>query len=240
MKKRLLSILLLLLVALPLAAIADVTPEDANLVRYESLYSAQSEAYKLIRYGAEGERIVAVKEALALLGYFPYRVSDNYHRTLEIALRVFGQQMRIGGDGRVITPLVQAMLADARNLPKAVSPAIDVFPYSWEPNGTSYTAYSYARVNRTGVLTDTKVGFSGRIASAAKDGGTWYYAVEMEGDPAKVVYVSYQPLPRTTVFQPGDSVAVFGVTQGQQSLPYAGMQAGALLVNADRVGYAPE
>ncbi len=235
--KRLLAGLLSVLL-LPAIASADVTPKDANLAKYQEQYGEASAEYKRLRYGAEDGAIVGIKEALATLGYFPHRASANYYRTLEIAMRVFYQQMRIGGDGTEITPLAQAMLVDAASLPEAISPVIDVGPYSWDPDSGNYTAYTYARVSRSGVASGTSVGFAGQITATARDGAKYYCAVQMEGDPAKVVYVAYQPLPRTTVFQAGDSVAVFGVTQGQQSLPYEAMSATALLVSADRVGYA--
>ncbi len=238
MTKRVMAVLLAAALLLGGAALADFTSPTANLTQYQAQYGEASAAYKTIKYGESGARITALKEALSGLGYFANRASENYYKTLEIAIRVFCQQMRIGGDGQSITPLAQAMLADAANMPRALSPALDIFAYSWEPNGTDYTPYTYARVTRTGVRTDTKVGFTGKIVITAANGATQYCLVQMEDDPAKIVYVSYQPLPHTTVFQAGDSIAVFGVTQGQQALSYSGMQAIALLVKADRVGYA--
>lgn len=233
---------LILFIACVLAAgvaWADWTGPEANLAAYEKEYGEASEAYKLIKYGAESEAVGKIKEILSDLGYFGNRLSNNYYRTLETAVRVFAGQLRIGGDGSEITPLMQAMLADPGNMPRAISPAIDVYAYSWEPTGNTYDAYTYSRITRKGVQEDAMVGFSGRIAFSTSDGGVHYYAVEMEEDAEKLVYVSYAPLPRTTVFQTGDSVAVFGVTKGLQSLSYEGMEEEVLLVTADRVGYSP-
>lgn len=230
--------LLLALLLLSGQALADWTAEDANVERYTQQYGAASEQYKRIRFNAEGERIVEIKEALASLGYFPYRISDNYYRTLEVAVRVFAGQMRIGGDGSEITPLMQAMLADSAAMPKAVSPLIDVSAYAWESSGNHNTWYTYARLTRSSVLTDTQVGFVGTVALCAVDGGQYRYVIVMEKDTEKAIYVTYQPLPRTTVFQEGDSVIVFGTTRGEDSFAQAGMSKTALHVQADRIGYA--
>lgn len=221
-------------------AYADWTAPDANLAAYEAQYGEAAEEYKAIRYGADGEAIATAKETLAAFGFFPYKVSNNYYRTLETALRVFETQLRLGGDGSTLSPLVQAILADKANLPRAISPAIDVYDHSWEPDGKSFTAYTFARLSRTGVQTDTRVGFYGVITAMASASGDYTYCVQLEDDPEKIVYVTYEPLPRTTVYQVGDAVAVFGVTQGEQSFDaYLGMETPALLVKADRVGYAP-
>lgn len=227
----------LLLAALMLAgtAAADWSEPDENLARYEAQYAEASEAYKRIRYNAESADIAKIKEALAKLGYFPYTISEKYHRTMVASLRVFVGQMRLGGDGNEITPLMQAMLADSASLPAAISPVIDVSDYMWEKEAD--TMYTYARLTRASVQTDTKVGFAGRVAACQTDGAAYWYAVEMESDPEKVVYVTYSPLPRTTVFQPGDSVAVFGTTRGEQSFAWARMDQPALTVEADRIGY---
>lgn len=238
MKTRWMALLAALCLLLGSVAVADWTAPDANLSQYEEQYGQAAESYRRIRYNDSSEQVAAIKQTLAGLGYFPYRVSNNYYRTLQTAIRVFAGQMRIGGDGSEITPLMQAMLANPSALPQAISPVIDVYEYGWEPNSSTYTAYTYARVTRTSVQQSTKVGFEGRIQSAQQSGGIWYYTVIMENDPEKMIYVSYSPLPRTTVFQAGDSIAVFGVTQGMQSLPYTGMSASLLLVAADRVGYA--
>lgn len=236
MKKRWFA-LLLAVCLLPIgAALADWSAPDANLSYYEGLYGEASESYRRIRYGNEGETVAEIKQKLMDLGYFANKIGNTYHRTLETAIRVFAGQLRLGGDGQEVTPLMQAMLADSANLPQAISPAIDVSAYSWEEN-TTFTAYTYARVTRTSVQQDTSVGFSGRITTVVDGGDTFHYVVEMESDPEKVVYVSYQPLPRTTRFQLGDEVTVFGVTQGLQTLTFTGMTAEQLLVKADRIGY---
>lgn len=238
MKKRWLAAILTLLLWIAASASAEWTAPDANLALYQERYGEASEGYKRIRYGAEGDNIAAIKEALSELGFFPYRISNNYYRTLEAAVRIFAGQLRIGGDGSEITPLMQAMLADSANLPRAVSPLIDVYEYSWEPNANTYTPYTYARVTRSSVVQGVKVGLSGKVVAIHGTGGTYTYAIEMENDPEKTVYATYQPLPRTTVFQPGDEVTLFGTTQGEQSFAYAGMAGSAVTIAADRIGYA--
>lgn len=234
---------LLLAAALALsatAAIADWTEADANLAYYERLYGEASEAYKTLKYGNESDAIGQIKETLSLLGYFPGRMSNTYYRSLETAVRVLATQLRIGGDGREITPLLQAIIADTANLPRALVQAIDVTAYSWEESKSAYTAYTFARLSRSGVRTDTNVGFAGEILLSVFDAKGYHYAVQMEDDPEKIVYVTYNPPARTTVFQPGDRVSVFGVTKGEQSLTHDGMEKPALLVSADRIGYAVE
>lgn len=233
-----LAALLALAVAIPV--VADWSGAQDNLPKYESLYGADAEGYKAIRYNAQSSQVSKIKEALAQLGFFPYKVSDNYYRSLESSIRVFAGQMRIGGDGSEITPLMQAMLADGANLPKAISPVIDVSEYSWEPDtsSTTFTPYTYQRLNRTSVQSGTKVGFQGRIVASVYSGAVCYYAVQLGSDVENRVYVTYEPLPQTTVFQTGDEVAVFGTTAGSQSLGYEGMQDSALNIRADRVGYA--
>lgn len=221
------------------AAGADWTSPTANATAYEAQYAEAAEAYKSIRYGAESARVAAVKEALATLGYFPYQPNNNYNRTLQRALRLFVTQMRIGGDGEEITPLMQAMLEDADSLPRAISPAISLSEYTSDTDASGYTPYTFTRLSRSGVQQSTKVGFQGRIVGWAVSANVYHYVVEMDDNPERHVYVRYEPLPRTTVYQPGDLVAVFGVTQGEQSLPHDGMDTPALLVHADRVGYAP-
>lgn len=239
--KRLAAVLAALLaLAAAIPAVADWSGAQDNLSKYEALYGGDAEGYKAIRYNAQSSQVSKVKEALAQLGFFPYKISDNYYRSLEASIRVFAGQMRIGGDGSEITPLMQAMLADSANLPKAISPVIDVSEYSWEPDSssTSFTPYSYQRLNRTSVQNGTKVGFQGRIVASVYSGAVCYYAVQLDSSDADSrVYVTYEPLPQTTVFQTGDQVAVFGTTAGSQGLGYEGMQEAALNVRADRVGY---
>lgn len=219
------------------AAAADWTAPDANLIPYAEKYAEAASEYRRLEYGATGSRIVEIKNALNALGYFPFRASEAYSRSLEVAMRLFYQQMRLGGDGRIITPLAQAMLLGGDTMPKAIAPAIDLSVYSWEPNGSAFTPYTYARVTRTSVREDVQVGFSGTLVAVAKSGGTYFYAVQMEDRAERIVYVSYTPLPRTTQFQTGDAVTVFGVTQGLATPGFDGMQTEALLVRADQVGY---
>lgn len=222
------------------AALADWSSSTARLADYTAVYGDAAESYKAIRYGAESAQVAAVKTSLSSLGYFPFAISNNYNRSLERAARLFATQMRIGGDGREITPLMQAMLADAANLPPAISPVINTTPYTSDPDSGGYVPYTYARVSRTNVREDTHIGFDGTITAWTREGDTCRYAVQMENDPQKVLYVTYRPLPRTTVFQPGDRVSVLGVTQGLASYPYPGMTNEALTVAADRVGYTPQ
>lgn len=214
--------------------------ETDNLAKYEAIYGEAAKEYKRIRYGATNAQVEKVKQALTDLGFFTNRVNQSYYRTLEIAVRVFCQQLHLGGDGQTITPLVQAMLADPAGLPRAVSPAIDVYRYSESKEETQYVAYTYARLTRNNTLNQVPVAFIGTVAQAVEQGEAQVLAVQMENDADKRVYVRYEPLPRTTRFQAGDKVTVFGVTQGLQTLPYQGMGAECLLVQADRVGYAPK
>lgn len=237
MTKRWLAALLALALCATGTALADWSEPDANLAHYEALYAEASEEYKLLKYGDEGASVAKIKETLTALGYYTTRVSNNYYRTLEVAVRVLATQLRIGGDGREISPLLQAMIADTAKLPRAISPVIDVSQYSWE-EGSAFVPYTYTRITRSSVQKDAPVGFSGIITDATSKGNTYYYIVEMENDPEKRVYVTYQPLPQTTVFQPGDEVTVFGVTQGTQANAGEGAETPTLLViKADRVGY---
>lgn len=232
--------LLAILLLAATCASADWTAPDANLAHYQSLYGEASEGYARVRYNAKGPEVTDLKEKLTALGFFAQRITENYYRTMETAVRVFATQLRIGGDGSEVTPLMQAMLADPANMPQAVSPAIDHFTYGWEANSAGYIAYTYQQVTRSSVADGTRVGFQGKITAAENSDGAWHYVVEMENNPERVLYVDYRPLPRTTVFQPGDAVAVFGVTQGTQAAPVAGIEGSALLIAADRVGYAPQ
>lgn len=242
MKNRVWALCLTLCLALTSAcyALADWSAPTAQLDAYTAAYGDAAEGYKVIRYGAESAQVATVKAALATLGYFPFSTSNNYNRSLERAARLFATQMRIGGDGREITPLMQAMLADAANLPPAISPVVNTANYTSDSESGGYIPYTYARITRTSVQQDVSVGFDGTISAWILIGNTHYYAVQMDNDPQKVLYVAYQPLPRTTVFQPGDSVSVLGVTQGLQSYPYPGMADAALTVAADRIGYTPQ
>lgn len=233
------ALLLALLLLLQAPALADWTAPDANLAHYQETYGEASELYTRIRYNAQGSEVADIKQKLTELGFFAQRITENYYRTLETAVRVFATQLRIGGDGSEVTPLMQAMLADAASMPRAISPAIDHFTYGWEANSTSYAAYTYQQLTRSSVSPGTKVGFQGSITAAQNDGGVWHYTIAMENNPERTLHVTYQPLPRTTVFQTGDAVAVFGVAQGAQSAPIEGMETPALTVAADRVGYAP-
>ena len=227
-----------LAVGTPMPVWAWGTSETENLARYEAEYGEAAEGYKRIRYGATSAQVEEIKQALADLGYFANRVNQSYYRTLEIAVRVFCRQLHIGGDGQTITPLVQAMLDDPAGLPRAVSPAIDVYLYSEEKEEAQYVAYTYARLTRNNTLNQVAVTFCGVIEQAMNQGSAQVLTLQMESDAEKRVYVQYEPLPRTTRFQAGDKVTVFGVTQGLQAMPYPGMDAERLLVRADRVGYA--
>jgi len=242
MRKRWGSLSLALWLALcpVLPALAWGASETAHLAQYEAAYGEAASAYRRIRYGAENAQVQKVKQALEDLGYFANRVNQSYYRTLEIAVRVFCQQLQIGGDGREITPLVQAMLADPAGLPRAISPAIDVYVYSEEKEEAQYVAYTYARLMRGNTLNQVRVTFIGVVGQVVHQGEAQVLALRMENDAEKQVYVRYEPLPRTTRFQVGDKVTVFGTTQGLQALPNVGMDAERLLVSADRVGYAPK
>lgn len=234
------ALLLAILMLTTITAHADWTTPEANLAHYQELYGEASEGYTRIRYNAQGPEVADIKQKLTELGFFAQRVTENYYRTLETSVRVFATQLRIGGDGSEVTPLMQAMLADTANMPHAISPAIDHFTYGWEANSTSYTAYTYQQLTRSSVTQGTRVGFQGKITAAKSSGGVWHYAITMENTPERVLYVTYQPLPRTTVFQSGDTVTVFGVTDGDQASPIEGMETPALTVAADRIGYAPQ
>lgn len=239
-KRKTAAALLAIMILTTATALADWTAPDANLARYQDLYGEASEDYTRIRYNAQGPEVADIKQKLTELGFFAQRITENYYRTLETSVRVFATQLRIGGDGSEVTPLMQAMLADSTNMPQAISPAIDHFTYGWEANSASYAAYTYQQITRSSVTPGTKVGFQGKITAAESSGGVWHYTLSMENTPEKVLYVIYQPLPRTTVFQPGDTVAVFGVTEGAQSSTLASMDTPALTVTADRIGYAPQ
>ncbi len=237
MKKRIVALLLgLLLIACP--ALADWSSPTENLAGFDAQYAEQLEQYKQIKYGEKGAKVTQIKETLSELGYYANIVSDNYYRTLEVAVRVFARQMKIGDSGQLITPLMQAMLADKAAMPRVIVPGINVFTYSYNPNGNDYTAYTFSQLTRANAQQDAKVGFSGVLLSATKVGAAQYCAVQLENDAKRIVYVAYEPLPRTTVFQPGDTVAVFGVTQGEQTFTYDGMTEAAPFIRADRVGYA--
>jgi len=219
-------------------ACAAWSAEDANLAHYESIYGQATAKYQRIKYGANGNNIQAIKEQLASLGFFANRINQSYFRTLEIASRVFCQQMRIGGDGSEISPLMQAMLADAANLPRAICPGIDIYGYSRDTNTTQYVPYTYAYLIRANTRQDVKVGFVGHVDAVYEMQGTQVLSLRLDADVEKQVYVTYTPLPRTTRFQAGDDVSVFGVTQGLQVFSYPGMEAEKLTIRADQVGYA--
>ncbi|MCL1963436.1 MAG: hypothetical protein FWF69_00025 [Firmicutes bacterium] len=216
---------------------ADWTAPDQNLEKYTQAYTEAAAGYKLLKYGASTQQVARLKTALAALGFFPYTISENYYHTLETAVRLFAQQMRVGGDGREITPLLQAMILDTDNMPRARVPVVNTAPYAMPEGSSTFTPYTYARLTRASVALDTQVGFPGRIAAKAQNGDTIYYVVRMEDSPDKIVYVAYQPIPHTTVFQAGDAVTVLGITRGKQALPYPGMEAEVLVVEAERVGY---
>lgn len=233
-----LALWLALSALVPSAAAWGISP-DANLASYEASYGAEAANYKRIVYGASSADVQRLKAALTELGFFTNQVNRNYYRTLEIAARVFCQQLHLGGDGRVITPLMQAMLADVPNMPQAIAPAVDIYQYSEEKDGSQYTAYTYARLMRNNTIEQVRVGFTGTVQQIASQGEAQALVLQMENDAEKLVYVLHQPLPRTTRFQVGDKVTVLGMTQGLQSLSHSGMSAQRLLVQADRVGYAP-
>ncbi|MDR2657108.1 MAG: hypothetical protein LBB86_04705 [Oscillospiraceae bacterium] len=215
---------------------ADWSAPTANLAAYEAQYADVMTDYKRIRYGTESETVQRVKQQLRDLGFFDNRINTSYFRTLEIATRVFCQQMRIGGDGREITPLMQAMLADP-STQRAVSPGINIYTYSSTHDETKFLTYTYAQLQRPNTQRDASVGFTGTITYVSNEGSIQYMAMTMEGRSDWIIYLVYQPLPRTTRFQAGDAVAVFGVTQGSQSMPYDGMAEERLTVQADRIGY---
>lgn len=242
MRKRWIGLALALCLAFgaALSAFAWGTSETENLAKYEAAYGEAASAYKRIRYGATSDQVEKAKQALEDLGYFANKVNQSYYRTLEIAVRVFCQQLHLGGDGREITPLVQAMLADPAGLPRAVSSAIDVYLYSEEQEEAQYVTFSYAQLMRNNTQNQTQVTFTGVVEQTVNQGEEQILMLQMENDSEKRVYVRYVPLPRTTRFQVGDKVAVFGMTQGLQALPYQDMDAECLLVQADRVGYAPK
>ncbi|MDR1569952.1 MAG: hypothetical protein LBS72_05635 [Oscillospiraceae bacterium] len=219
------------------AARADWSAADENLTRYAEKYSEAAENYTKLRYGANNETIQRIKQQLHDLGYFDNRIDQNYGRTLEKASRVFCQQLRIGGGGEEISALMQAMLSDPQNMPYAISPGINIYNYSRYGDQSAYTPYTFAQLSRSNVRTQTQVGFTGRIGAVFNEGSVQYISLRMEDNADYTVYVVYQPLPRTTRFQVGDRVAVFGETQGTQSLAYEQMGSERLLVRADRVGY---
>lgn len=239
MKRRFATATLAIMMAItlvPLAALADWSAPEANLAALEEQYAQAIPDYKRIRYGAESDDVQRVKQQLRDLGFFDNRINTSYFRTLEIAARVFCQQARIGGDGREITPLMQAMLADP-SAQRAVSPGINIYTYSSTRDETKFLTFTFAQLQRPNTRIDASVGIRGRVVGVSNEGSIQYMSMMMEDRADRIVYIVYQPLPRTTRFQAGDAVAVFGVTQGMQSLPYDGMREEQLLIQADRVGY---
>lgn len=233
-------VLFLALALLSVPALGDYTAADANLTMYEERYGEASAAYRRIAYQDEGSRVADAQEKLASLGFYANTVNGRYGIMMETAVRVFCQQLRIGGDGREITPLMLAMLADTGNMPKALSPAINIFDYSYEQDSTQYVAYAYDRLTRASVAAGTKVSFSGQVTAVVSEGDRQTLRLQMEDSAEKIVYLTYEPLPRTTRFQAGDQVTVFGATQGTRALAYDGMETEQLVVAADRIGYAPD
>jgi len=186
--------------------------------------------------------VLRVKEALHELGYFENRMNPTYYRTLEVAARVFAQQMKLGGeskDGAEISPLMQAMLADWQNLPRAVCPNINIYLYSSTGDELQYLPFEWSRLQRSDTREGRSVGLQGVVGQVQDTGSLQLFVLWVGGDAARPVYVTYQPLPRTTRFQAGDKVAVFGVTQGFQAFEALGLDGEAVAVKADRVGYAP-
>lgn len=225
-------------IAVPVIADADWSAADENLEFYTQKYGSIAAAnYKRISYGAKNDTIQKIKEQLQALGFFDNRVDQNFGRTLEKASRVFCQQMRIGGGGMEITALMQAMLTDSRSMPQAISPGINIYSYSLYGDQSAYTPYTYARLTRSNVRSQAQVGFAGRVDAVENVGSVQYIMLRMEDNKDNIIYIVYQPLPRTTRFQAGDRVAVFGVTQGLQSFSYTGMTKERLVVKADRIGY---
>ncbi|MDR1598703.1 MAG: hypothetical protein LBS11_02340 [Oscillospiraceae bacterium] len=220
----------------PRAVLADWSAPTANLAAYEELYAREIQDYKRVRYGMESADVQRIKQQLRDLGFFDNRINTSYFRTLEIAARVFCQQTRIGGDGREITPLMQAMLADPA-AQRAVSPGINIYTYSSTRDETKFLAFTYAQLQRPNTQREASVGVKGKVAGVNNEGSVQYISMVMEDRADRIIYIVYQPLPRTTRFQAGDAVAVFGVTQGPQSLPYDGMREERLVIQADRVGY---
>ncbi|GHU70291.1 hypothetical protein FACS1894184_15540 [Clostridia bacterium] len=229
-------LILIILTISPGLAAADWSAPTANLALYEERYADAVSEYKRIRYGTENDTVQRIKQQLNELGFFDNRINTSYFRTLEIATRVFCQQMRIGVDGRDITPLMQAMLADPTTQ-RAVSPGINIYTYSSTRDETKFLTFTYAQLQRPNTLQGASVGFTGTVKYVSNEGSIQYMAMTMEDRPDRIVYIVYLPLPRTTRFQVGDTVAVFGVTQGLQSLPYDGMRDEQLVVQAERVGY---
>jgi len=236
MMKRIIAVLIIILVFTGSVAADWSSPTD-NKEYYTQKYGKAAQSYARIRYGAKSDAVQRIKEQLNSLGYFDSRIDQNYGRTLEKASRVFCQQLRISGGGEEISALMQAMLSDPQNIPRAISPGINIYNYSRDGDQTAYTPYTFARLSRTNVRSQAQVGFQGQITSLTNEGSIQYIALRMEDNADRIVYIIYQPLPRTTRFQQGDRVAVFGVTQGIQSFSYASMRTQRLTVKADRVGY---
>ncbi|HML46320.1 MAG TPA: hypothetical protein PKE04_06175, partial [Clostridia bacterium] len=184
MRKRWIGLALALCLAFgaALSAFAWGTSETDNLAKYEAEYGEAASAYKRVRYGAANSQVEKAKQALSDLGYFANKVNQSYYRTLEVAVRVFCQQLHLGGDGRELPPLLQAMLAAPAGLPKAVSPAIDVYLYSEEQKETQYVAFTYAQLMRNNTQNQTQVTFAGVVELAAIQGEEQIMALQMESN----------------------------------------------------------
>ncbi|MDR2505209.1 MAG: hypothetical protein LBD16_03790 [Oscillospiraceae bacterium] len=218
------------------AALADWSSPSANQALYEAQYAEQIDSFTRLRYGSESAVVKRVKQQLSDLGFFTGRIDENYGKTLVKASAVFCQQMRITGGGNEISQLVQAMLADPSSMPRAISPGINIYEYSRSGDQSAYAPYNYAQMTTKNKQAQANVGFSGSVVNIVNVGSVQYMILKMLTDE-QIVYVTYQPLPRTTRFQVGDTVAVLGETNGFGSLEPEGFAQERLCVTAVRVGY---
>lgn len=227
--------LILALVMLCASSLADFSELGEMNDYYIEKYTEAAKKYGRLRYGMVDKAVKVVKQQLKDLGYYNNRIDENYGKTLIKASRTFCQQLRIDGGGEGISPLFQAILADKDNVPYAISPAINIYTYSRYGDETVYTPFTFQQVSKA--KAGVSVGINGTIVSVVNQNTKQYYVVRMAGGDSNLVYVEYEPAPRTTRFQAGVRVAVFGKVNGGGSYEYDGMGDTRVVIVGDRVGY---
>lgn len=227
------ALLLCLLVASALAS--GWAQPGANQALYEEKYAEAKADLRAIPRGAANKQVRRFIDALTSLGYYVNRKDIDYGKTLEEAKRVFCLQMGVRDTPDVISPLVQAMLLDAGNMPRAHIQMLDVYDYSYDSTRALFTPYTYGQLS--GAKINKKVCFVGAVAGVSR-GDAMHYMLRMDGDDTRVVFVRHNRAALTTIFQPGDTVAVLGVYDGVKADARFPANGERPVVLADMIGFA--
>lgn len=223
--KRISAFLLALLLCTATALAATYTE---NVDYYTEKYGDDFSLYRDWTSGAKDSRITKAGERLKELGYYNIAkvTNDSITNTMALSISLFCQQMGIGGEGKELSKLTQAVLFSGDAQPALFPPPYEK-NYSYEQEG-KLTVFTLRNLQR--LKAGDRCSLRGTVAEIVKvDERNVTLRIELEGT-TDAVRVNYRYPERSSRFMVGDKVLAFGTM--------ADPTQGAPVITGELIGFA--